>query len=206
MVWSIRRARKVFSPKRLLIQMNLDLASVEEACTIRYWHQLSNLDRMVVVLEDKRYLRHRGIDWRSVARIVWQSIWRRRRGGASTIEMQLIRTILDRRERTISRKLNEFALAWLLNFRLDKVSILHSYVDMAFFGSHLDGAASASATMFAKSPQQLTLEEAAFVAAMLVYPKPSMESDLWRQRVQRRAAYGLSIYRRLEKGRDQITQ
>lgn len=186
--------------------MNLDLARVEEACTIRYWHQLSNLDRMVVVLEDKRYLRHRGIDWRSVARIVWQAIWRRRRGGASTVEMQLIRTILDRRERTISRKLNEFVLAWLLNFRLDKVSILHSYVDMAFFGSHLYGASSASIAMFSKRPEQLTLDEAAFVAAMLVYPKPNIETEQWRQRVRRRAAYGLSIYRGLEKGRDQITQ
>ena len=121
LAWNKRLARKFFSPKRLLIQMNLDLIVVQERCVLRYWHQLSNLDRMIVVLEDKRYLRHRGVDWRSVARIVWQAIWRRRRGGASTIEMQLIRTILDRRERTVRRKLNEFALAWLLNFRLEDV-------------------------------------------------------------------------------------
>jgi penicillin-binding protein 1A len=120
--------------------------------------------------------------------------------------MQLIRTILDRRERNIARKLNEFVLAWLFNFRKDKISILYSYSELAFFGSHLNGGLAAATTVFGKLPEQLSLEEAAFVAAMLVYPRPMVETTLWRQRVQRRASYGLSIYRRLEERHDQITR
>lgn len=184
--------------------MHVDLQDVLDHSTVRSWGRLTNLDRMIVVLEDKRYLGHRGIDWRSVARISWQSLWGKRRGGASTIEMQLIRTILDRRERTVFRKLNEFALAWLLNFRLDKVSILYSYRAIAFYGSHLDGADAAAAAIFSKDPDQLSLEEAAFLASMLVYPRPQVATEQWLFRVQRRAKYGLSIYRRLKEGGDQI--
>lgn len=206
MSWNARRARQLFSPKRLLVYWHIQLKAVQDECTIRDWHQLSNLDRMIVVLEDKRYLHHRGIDWQSIARILFQSFFGRRRGGASTIEMQLIRTITDRRERTLSRKINEFALAWILNFRMDKYSILYSYRNRAFFGSHLEGANAASWNVFGKQPDQLTLEEAALLAAMLVYPKPIRESDIWRQRVTRRASYGLSIYRRLEKRGYKITK
>ena len=206
MARSARQPRRFPSPKRLLIQLNLDLEEVLDACIVRYWHQLTYLDRMIVVLEDKRYLRHRGVDWRSVARIGWQSLWRRRRGGASTIEMQFIRTVLDRREKTLARKFNEFILAWLLNFRIDKVSILHSYGSVAFFGSHLDGSRAASMQMFSKLPEQLSMDEAAVVAAMLVYPRPNVENERWRNRVARRANYGISIYRRLEQRGDQITK
>lgn len=201
-----RSARRLFSPKRLLVRWNLQLDAVQENCVVRNWHQLSSLDRMIVVLEDKRFLRHRGIDWLSISRISYQTIWGKRRGGASTIEMQLIRTILDKRERTVSRKLNEFVLAWLLNFRIDKISILYSYRSLAFFGSHLEGADIAAEQMFMKKPEELSLDQAAFLAAMLVYPRPNQETENWRRRVTRRADYGLSIYRRLEERGDQITK
>lgn len=206
MAFNIRQARQLLSLKRLLVLWNMQLSEVEEKCVVRSWRQLSNIDRMIVVLEDKRYLRHRGVDWRSVLRITFQELLGRRRGGASTIEMQLIRTILNNRQRTVSRKLNEFILAWLLNFRLDKLSILVSYENRAFFGSHLEGAEAASRVMFGKKVESLNLEEAAIVAAMLVYPRPNVETDGWRQRVARRARYGLSIYRRLEERGDKITK
>lgn len=206
MAFNIRQARQLLSPKRLLVRWNTQLSRVEEKCVVRNWRQLSNIDRMIVVLEDKRYLRHRGVDWRSVLRITLQELLRRRRGGASTIEMQLIRTILDNRQRTISRKINEFILAWLLNFRLDKLSILVSYENQAFFGSHLEGVEAASRVMFGKRAESLDLGEAAIIAAMLVYPRPNMETDEWRRRVARRARYGLSIYRRLEERGDKITK
>lgn len=206
MAFNFRRARQILSPKRLLVRLNIQLSNVEEKCVQRHWRQLSNIDRMIVVLEDKRYLRHRGVDWRSVLRIAVLDLFRRRRGGASTIEMQLIRTVLNARQKTISRKLNEFVLAWLLNFRLDKLSILVSYENLAFFGSHLEGADAASQLVFKKAADELSLEEAAFVAAMLVYPRPNVETKEWRCRVERRASYGISIYRRLEERGEKITK
>lgn len=206
MTFNIRAVRQLFSPKRLLVRWNVQLTEVEKNCVVRHWRQLTNIDRMIVVLEDKRYLRHRGVDWRSVLRIAIQELFRKRRGGASTIEMQLIRTILNNRQRTISRKLNEFVLAWLLNFRLDKLSILVSYENRAFFGSHLSGVEAASQMVVGKMAEELTLEEAAFIAAMLVYPRPIDETDEWRRRVEQRAKYGLSIYRRLEERGDKITK
>lgn len=206
MARNIREARRVFSPKLLLIKWYKQLDEVEKRCTQRHWHQLNYADRMIVVLEDKRYLRHRGIDWRSVARILCQQAVKRRRGGASTIEMQLIRTVLNLRQKTLTRKLNEAVLAWLINFRVDKISLLYSYGQLAYFGSHLEGVDAASRSMFSKEADQLTLEEAALIASMLVYPKPTIETPEWRRRVNQRAKYGLSIYRRLEQRHEKITK
>jgi membrane peptidoglycan carboxypeptidase len=48
--------------------------------------------------------------------------------------------------------------------------------------------------VYGKSSHQLSLEESAFIAAMLVYPKPLKATHAWRSAVERRAHYGKLIY------------
>jgi len=66
--------------------------------------RLTKLEKMVLLLEDRRFFEHAGVDWLSVIRETQRLLTRKRHGGASTIDMQLFRTISDRYERTIRRK------------------------------------------------------------------------------------------------------
>ena len=125
-------------------------------------------------------------------------------GGASTIDMQFVRTATGFREKTIRRKLYEIFLAVLIQYRYSKRTILRSYLRCAFFGSHLIGANRAALALFGVSMYQLSLEQAATLAAMLVYPLPLHPTAEWSAKVVRRAGYGQRRMLRLKQSFQQI--
>ena len=161
--------------------------------------QLSIVEIMVLISEDRRFFQHRGFDVRSMFRELLRLLTFRRHGGASTIDMQLVRTITGYRERTLRRKLYEIFLAWLIQFRFNKFEILRSYLDRAFYGSHLKGIRAASRKMFAKYPDALSIEEAAEIASMLVYPRPLSPTTAWERKIKRRANYIIRLYPAMKK-------
>jgi membrane peptidoglycan carboxypeptidase len=148
---------------------------------------------MTIVLEDRRFFRHFGVDWRSVLREISRALTFRAHGGFSTIDMQFVRTATGFRQHTIRRKVYEIVLAIALQFRCDKQTILKSYLACAYFGSGLIGANAAARRVFGKDADQLDLQEGAFIAAMLAAPRPLDGATAWEARVRRRAAYGLSV-------------
>lgn len=153
---------------------------------------------MILALEDRRYFSHRGVDIISVIREISRAITFRKHGGASTIEMQFIRTCLNYRERTLSRKLYEMLLASIIQFRHSKMSILRSYQENMFLGSNLTGVNKASYAIFGKYAYSLDWNEAALIAAMMVYPKPITPTQKWQDNVSRRLTYGLRLVPRLK--------
>jgi membrane peptidoglycan carboxypeptidase len=191
--------RRFPSLKRSFIKTRLLLDQITKRQTYHWEEQYSVFEQMVVVLEDRRYFRHKGIDWRSVVRVLVLHSVGRGKGGASTIEMQFVRTALAKYERTFWRKSNEMILAWLLNFHMNKANILKSYISIAYFGTGLWGAEVASQRIFGKATGDISLEESAFLASMLVYPMPRNPTDKWKSRVERRAAYGVKLWKSLEK-------
>jgi len=118
----------------------------------------------------------------------------RKYGGASTIDMQFVRTVTGYRERTLRRKLYEMLLTLLIQFRYSKIVILRSYLSHAYFGSHVIGIRAAAKTMFQADPDDLTLDQAAVIAAMLVYPRPLSAPEAWTHKLFRRSKYGVSVY------------
>jgi len=156
---------------------------------------LSTLEIMTVLLEDRRYFSHRGVDWLSVLREISKLIRFRRPGGASTIEMQFVRTVTGYRGRTLWRKIYETLLAIALQRQCEKRCVLRAYLAVAYFGTKLTGADVATHQLYDKPVDQLTLEEAAFIGAMLCYPRPRGAPPKWKEKVGRRAAYGLVLYR-----------
>jgi membrane peptidoglycan carboxypeptidase len=108
--------------------------------------------------------------------------------------MQFVRTATGYKEWTIQRKLYEILLATIIQFRYSKIVILRSYLNCAYFGWKLSGVNAAAKKLFNKEPDDLSLEQAAFIAAMLVYPQPRDPTGEWALRVERRAAYGKRIY------------
>lgn len=188
----------------MLLRIHLDLFKIDELVTYDFGGSLTDFEVLVLALEDKRFFQHRGIDVVSVVREFWRAITFRRFGGASTIDMQFVRTATGYRERTLRRKLYEMLLAGLIQYRYTKFQILRAYLSHAFFGSRLIGAERASTRLYRIGPSALTLEQAAELAAMLVYPRPLVPTTGWRSRLDRRAAYAQRLYPRLKQRLKQL--
>jgi membrane peptidoglycan carboxypeptidase len=130
-----------------------------------------------------------------VLRELVKLVFRERHGGASTIDMQFVRTQTGYRQGTFARKIYEMWLAFLLQFRMDKKEILRSYLDVVYLGTGLIGVGPTTYQLFNKPVEELSDREAAFIASLMVYSRPRSEPLKWKQHVDRRAAYGLTLLR-----------
>lgn len=190
--------RSIPTLKRFLFAAYLELNAIETRVRPLYWQEpLSILEGAVILLEDRRYFKHSGIDWKSSARDFWRMITLRKFGGSSTIEMQFVRTCTGYKERTLKRKCYEMFLAWALGHRASKHQILKAYLDVAYFGAGLIGAERTSHKVFGKPLVELADEENYFLASMLVYPRPKNPTEKWRSKVTRRASYGMKLFNRI---------
>lgn len=134
--------------------------------------EMTALERHVLALEDRKFYRHNGIDYLSVLRMVKQIAKRKRLGGVSTIEQQYVRTVLNRKERTLERKFHEMILAWLLSKRSQKTDILRAYLSSAYFGYKLNNCDDAARLLFNIDAASCNNSQSALIASLLVYPLP----------------------------------
>lgn len=160
-------------------------------CRPGYWPGAADwIGKAVVAAEDRRFLRHPGLDPLAVLRAAWQDLrhWRRV-SGASTITTQVIR-LLEPRPRTVVTKLIESWRALHLERRLDKTGILAQYLRRAPFGGNLVGIDAASRRYFGKAPGDLSLAEAALLAGLPQAPA-RLRPDRHLDRARRRQAWVL---------------
>ena len=129
------------------------------------------LKQAVIVTEDAKFYRHFGIDIGGILRSVLinlriqEPIY-----GGSTIPQQLIRSTFFGSEKTIERKIREIILALELDRRYSKEQILEWYLNQVPFGSNSYGVEAASQTYFGKSVSDVSLPEAALLAALIKAP------------------------------------
>ncbi|MGA0290447.1 MAG: transglycosylase domain-containing protein [Synechococcus sp.] len=130
-----------------------------------------------IAAEDRRFYQHDGVDGWGIARAIVTNVRQGAvREGASTITQQLARTVFLSQDRTITRKLKEAALAMKLERQLSKQQILEQYLNYVYLGSGAYGVADAAWIYFSKTPEQLTVPEAAMIAGLP--PAPSFYSPL----------------------------
>ncbi|MGL6134844.1 MAG: PBP1A family penicillin-binding protein, partial [Prochlorococcaceae cyanobacterium] len=135
------------------------------------------VEQAFIAAEDRRFYRHRGVDLQGILRATGRNISRGSvEEGASTITQQLARTVFLSQDLTITRKLKEAALAGKLERQLSKREILTEYLNLVYLGSSAYGVADAAWIYFSKTPEQLTLPEAAMIAGLP--PAPSVYSPL----------------------------
>ena len=121
----------------------------------------------IIAIEDKRFLEHRGVDMRGIARALWADLRRKRFvQGGSTITQQFIKNTYARDERSIARKLKEAALAWQLEQDWPKDRILTAYLNTIYFGNGAYGVQRAATTYFGHAASKLTLAEASLLAGI----------------------------------------
>jgi len=120
--------------------------------------------------EDSDFFHHNGIDYFGVARAAVVNLQNVGRGrhpmGASTITQQVAKNMLLTNEISISRKIREAILAMRLEKNLTKRRILEIYLNEIFLGNRSYGIAAAALNYFNKSLEELTLAEAAYLAAL----------------------------------------
>ena len=125
----------------------------------------------LVTIEDKRFYQHTGFDIRSLGRAILSL---GARGGGSTLEMQLVKNSIVQPIRDITRKVSEIILAYRISRIFEKDDILRLYASRVNFGNvggtEITGLRSAANYFFGKRPQDITIEEAAILVAMLKSP------------------------------------
>jgi penicillin-binding protein 1A len=124
-----------------------------------------------VSAEDQRFFTHPGIDAQGIARALRDHLvaGARLRGG-STITQQVAKNFFLSSERSYERKAREMILALRLEAAFSKEKILELYLNQIFLGRHSYGVAAAAHTYFDKSLTELSLAEAAFLAALAQAP------------------------------------
>ncbi|HEX4041600.1 MAG TPA: PBP1A family penicillin-binding protein [Xanthobacteraceae bacterium] len=124
-----------------------------------------------IAIEDRRFYSHFGIDpWGILRAGVADLLHRGVSEGGSTITQQLAKNLFLTQERTVSRKLQEVALALWLEHKHSKAQILDLYLNRVYFGSGAYGVEAAAQRYFGKSARQLTLPEAAMLAGLVQSP------------------------------------
>lgn len=193
-----KNGRGYYSFRLLLINLNKDLFNISSKIDSNQY-DFDEFDYLVMALEDRRYLKHCGVDVFSVFRECIKMISLRKHGGASTIDMQMVRTLTGYKDLTFKRKIYEMVLAILVNFRFSKHQIMKCYMDNAFFGSHLIGIRKTSNSLYGKDVHELEVFEKARIAAMLLKPRPKKPTDAWELAVDSRAIYAQSMRRFVKK-------
>ena len=135
------------------------------------------LQKCVLTSEDPSFFNHRGFINEAFKQSIAKNIRTKKFArGASTISMQLVKNVFLTREKTLSRKLEEILLVYILeNQRIaSKERMLEVYFNVIEFGPNVYGIGEASQYYFGKTPAELTLKECLFLATIIPKPKGFM--------------------------------
>lgn len=135
------------------------------------WH-LKSIDEIpeklkisVINFEDKDFYKHFGVDISSVFRALRDNIIKGRKTGASTITMQVAKS-LKPKERNIFNKYLEMVQAIKIEKNFKKEEILKMYLNNSPYGGNIVGYKTASYMYFQKDPKELTWAEGALLAVL----------------------------------------
>ena len=131
-----------------------------------------DLKNAFIAIEDKRFYSHAGVDWQRTASAALTYI---KNGGhapfgGSTITQQLIKNLTGETERSAGRKISEILRAAHAERKYDKDTILEYYLNVVNLAENCYGVRTASNAYFSKEPADLTLREAATIAAITNNP------------------------------------
>jgi len=116
--------------------------------------------------EDKNFYHHKGYDPRGMIAAALDAARGGRLRGASTITQQVMKNFLLSSDRSAERKIKELILASRLEKTLTKDEILELYLNEIFLGQNSFGVTAAAQTYFNKTLDELSVAEAAMLAAM----------------------------------------
>jgi hypothetical protein len=135
------------------------------------------LQKAVLTCEDPSFFSHRGFINDAFKQSIIKNLKTKKFSrGASTISMQLVKNVFLTREKTLSRKLEEILLVYILenNHISSKQRMLEVYFNVIEWGPNVYGIGEAANFYFSKKPVDLTLKECLFLASIVPKPKKFM--------------------------------
>ncbi len=158
----------------------------------RIWIDLENIPQYMkdaaIAIEDKRFEKHNGVDFRGTVRAILSTLTGRGVQGGSTITQQLIKNVTGDNESTVKRKVVEIYRALELEKRYDKDQILEAYLNRICLGQSCYGVEAAARTYFGKSASELTLAQSASLIGITNNPSQygPFESEWSREQNRKR--------------------
>lgn len=135
------------------------------------------LRKCVLTTEDPSFFSHRGFINEAFKQSILKNIRTKKFSrGASTISMQLIKNVFLTREKTLSRKLEEILLVYILenNRVVSKERMLEVYFNIIEWGPNVYGIGEASHFYFQKRPSDLSVDECLYLATIIPKPRKFM--------------------------------
>ena len=168
------RALEAYELQPEMISSNSE-ARRDSINTLKFEQIPEVLRNAIIVTEDRRFFEHSGIDPRGIFRALYRNVSDNQISqGGSTITQQFVKNIFLSSERTYGRKFSEAFLALALEKNLSKEDIFALYCNEIYLGQHgsigIHGVEQASRSYFGKKIENLSLAEAAMLAAMIKSP------------------------------------
>ena len=135
------------------------------------------LRNAVLTMEDPSFFSHNGFISEAFKQSIIKNIKAKKFArGASTISMQLVKNVFLTREKTLSRKLEEILLVYILenNRIVSKSRMFEVYLNIIEWGPNIYGIGEASHFYFSKNPSDLTVGESIYLASIVPRPKKFM--------------------------------
>ncbi len=144
----------------------------------------ANVVKPFVESEDGRFFAHHGFDAAMIERALGMDVAANGfHHGASTISQQLVKNAFLTGQRTLARKLEEAVLTWRLEQVVPKPRILELYLNLIELGPDIYGITQGAEHYFGKEPEELSIEEAAQLAALLPAPRHGQDAA-WKARYE----------------------
>lgn len=131
----------------------------------------THLKNAFIAAEDWNFFSHPGISLKGIIRSSLKNLWHRKMvQGASTITQQLVKLLFFDSQKTFKRKIKEQLYAILVERQFSKEQILETYLNHVYFGSGIYGVQAASQRFWGKNASELSIDEAATLAAIIRCP------------------------------------
>jgi penicillin-binding protein 1A len=140
--------------------------AIEKRIPIKYKDVPKNVEDALLAIEDYRFKEHMGIDFYRLGGAIIKNVTTGSKEGASTITQQLVKNLFLSKEQTFTRKASEWMMALEVERFYTKDQILEMYMNYVFLGAGAYGFEAGARTYFGKTLSDLTLEEAALLAAI----------------------------------------
>src|SRR5690606_35282061 len=147
--------------------------AIEKRIPIKAEDIPQNVEDALIAIEDNRFYDHIGIDPYRIAGVVFKNLTTGTVEGGSTITQQLAKNLFLYKDQTYTRKVNEWMVALQIERFYTERQILEMYMNYVFLGAGAYGFEAGSRTYFGKSLNELSLEEAALLAAIPKSPEYS---------------------------------
>ncbi len=123
-----------------------------------------------IAIEDKDFYHHSGFSTWAIFRTLITNIFTNRKAGGSTLTQQFIKNAVLTNDKSYIRKVKEIILAYRMEKKFTKDQILQMYFNEIPYGSNAYGVEAASLKYFGKNVKDISLPEAAILAAMVQSP------------------------------------